>query len=203
MKIKQNKKMLFYSDYIKSYHDTFDMVLLKKIEKIDKLLLKKIKEKKNIFVCGNGGSASVSNHFLCDFNKGIKVDSKRKLKPRVISLANNLEIITAIGNDINYENIFSYQLENYGNNKDLLINFSCSGKSKNIINAAKYAKKNNLDVISIVGFNAKSKLKNYSSIFVNLGVKNYGISEDIFQSIMHMISQSIRREFISKKNKII
>jgi len=140
---------------------------------------------------------------LCDFNKGIKVDSKSKLKPKVISLANNIELLTAIANDISYNDIFSFQLENYGNNKDLLINFSCSGKSKNIINAAKFAKKKHLDVISIVGFNAKSQLKNYSSIFLNLGVKNYGISEDIFQSIMHMISQSIRSEFMSKKNKII
>lgn len=198
-----SKKMVFYNDYINSYHNTFNLSLLKKIKKIESFLLKKIKEKKNIFICGNGGSASVSNHFLCDFNKGIKVDSKSRLKPKVISLANNVELITAIGNDISYNDIFSFQLENYGNNKDLLINFSCSGKSKNIINAAKFAKKNNLDVISIVGFNAKSQLKNYSSIFLNLDVKNYGISEDIFQSIMHMISQSIRREFMFKKNKII
>ena len=203
MKKNSSKKMVFYNDYINSYHNTFSLSLFKKIAMIEVLLLKKKKKKKKIFICGNGGSASVSNHFLCDFNKGIKVDSKSKLKPKVISLANNIELLTAIANDISYNDIFSFQLENYGNNKDLLINFSCSGKSKNIINAAKFAKKKHLDVISIVGFNAKSQLKNYSSIFLNLGVKNYGISEDIFQSIMHMISQSIRSEFMSKKNKII
>ena len=203
MKKNLSKKMFIYNDYINSYHSTFSLGLLKKIASIETLLLKKIKEKKNIFICGNGGSASVSNHFLCDFNKGIKVDSKSRLKPKVISLANNIELLTAIANDINYNDIFSFQLENYGNTKDLLINFSCSGKSKNIINAAKFAKKKNLDVISIVGFNSKSKLKNYSSIFLNLDVENYGISEDIFQSIMHMTSQSIRRQYMSKKNKII
>ena len=191
MKNKLSKKTSFYNTYVNSYYNTFNSSLFKKIEKIDLFLLKKIKEKKNIFVCGNGGSASVSNHFLCDFNKGIKDDSKSKLKPKVLSLANNIELITAIGNDIGYNDIFSHQLENYRNNKDLLINFSCSGKSKNIINAAKFAKKNNLDVISIVGFNEKSQLKKYSNIFLNLGVKNYGISEDIFQSIMHIFVKTI------------
>lgn len=203
MKSKKKLNFDFYNSYINNYYNTFSYDLLRKVQEIETLLLKKIKEKKNIFICGNGGSASVSNHFLCDFNKGIKVDSKSRLKPKVISLANNIELLTAIANDISYNDIFSFQLENFGNTKDLLINFSCSGKSKNIINAAKFAKKKNLDVISIVGFNPKSKLKNYSSIFLNLDVENYGISEDIFQSIMHITSQSIRRQYMSKKNKII
>ena len=79
------------------------------LEKITKFLEKSIKAKKRIFVCGNGGSASVANHFLCDFNKGIKQSSGKKLIPKVVSLNNSIELITAISNDINFNKIFEHQ----------------------------------------------------------------------------------------------
>ncbi len=173
---------------------------LKKIEKIKKIIIQKIKDKKQIFVCGNGGSASIANHFLCDFNKGVKISSKNKLKPKVISLSNNIETITAISNDINFNEIFKSQLDTYSDKGDLLITLSCSGSSKNIISAIKYAKIKKLSNISFTGFAQKNIIK-LSDINYNLGIKNYGISEDVFQSVMHMISQSIRLRYISKKNK--
>ena len=85
----------------------------KEILTITQILLEKIKKNKNIYVAGNGGSASIANHLLCDFNKGIKISSKNKIKPKIISLASSVETITAISNDISYEKIFSFQLENY------------------------------------------------------------------------------------------
>lgn len=172
------------------------------VEKIEKLIYKKIIQRRQIFTCGNGGAASVSNHLLCDFNKGIKISSKNKLKPKVISLSNNIENILAISNDINFNQIFSFQLANYCKPGDLLITFSCSGSSNNILNVIKYAKSKKLQTISFTGF-ASKKIKKITDLNFDANIKNYGVSEDIFQSLMHMISQSIRLRFISKKNKKI
>jgi len=156
------------------------------------LIEKKILTKRNIFVAGNGGSASVSNHFLCDFNKGIKISSKNVVKPKIMSLANSLELITAISNDLSYEKIFSFQLENFAKKDDLLITFSCSGSSKNIVNAVKLAKTMRLNIICISGFGKKNKI---ADLNLNLNCKNYGITEDIFSYIMHTTSQFIRSKY--------
>ena len=99
------------------------------IEKLTKFLEITIKTRK-IFVCGNGGSASIANHFLCDFNKGIKISSSKKVIPKIISLTNSIELITAIANDINFNEIFVSQLENYAKKNDILIVISYQENQK-------------------------------------------------------------------------
>tara|TARA_Y100000389_G_scaffold147641_1_gene146570 strand:- start:41618 stop:42169 length:552 start_codon:yes stop_codon:yes gene_type:complete len=154
------------------------------IIKICEYLKLKIKNKNKIFVCGNGGSAAISDHFVTDFNEYLKRKSKRKYIARAISLSNSMSLITAISNDIKYEKIFTEQIENFYDKGDCVIIFSCSGTSKNIIEICKYAKKRKIDVICIVGFNNK-KIKKYSKFHISINSKSYGVVEDIFQSIMH------------------
>jgi len=189
--------MNFLNFYINEVIKGTKQIDIKKIKKIESIILQTIFKDKQIFTCGNGGSASVANHFLCDFNKGIKLSSKKKLKPKVISLSNNLENILAISNDIDFHQIFSFQLDNYAKKGDLLITFSCSGSSKNIIEAINYAKEKKINTISFTGFASKN-IKKKSFINVDVGIKNYGVVEDIFQIIMHMISQSIRIKYMGK-----
>lgn len=191
----------FFRNYFNLQINTINQIDIKKIIKISQILERAIKKNKNIFVAGNGGSASVSNHFLCDFNKGIKLSSGKKLKPKVISLTNSIELITAISNDINYNKIFSFQLENYYKTGDVVFVVSCSGTSKNIIDLLKFAKSKKLEIIFISGFN-KSNKNPYTKNFINLNCKNYGITEDIFSTFMHMISQWIRYKN-SKKKEIL
>ena len=96
------------NNYINNLKIGIEKLNLLKLKKIEDIIFKKIKEDKKIFVCGNGGSASIANHFLCDFNKGIKLSSKNKLKPKIVSLSNNIESILAIANDISFNKIFSF-----------------------------------------------------------------------------------------------
>jgi D-sedoheptulose 7-phosphate isomerase len=195
---KKNRSNLnFLSDYVDQKNRTLKYLDLKKILEISNFLEDKIKINKKIFICGNGGSASIANHFLCDFNKGIKLSSNKKFKPKIFSLSNSLELITAISNDISYNKIFSFQLENYASSGDVLIAYSCSGKSKNIEEAIKMAKKLRLKIIFFVGFYSKKNIKDVD-FYLSLQSNNYGICEDIFQSIMHMISQNIRQKFSIK-----
>lgn len=190
----------FNFDYMESLNLAFQKIDKKKLNQIFFLIQNKIKKNKNIFIIGNGGAASVANHFLCDFNKGIKLSSKKKINPKIISLSNSIEIITAISNDLNYEHIFSSQLENYIQKDDCLIALSCSGNSKNILNAVKYTSKKNISTILITGF---SKKKHKDILHLNLKVENYGIVEDILSIIMHTMSQYLRFELQNRNPKLI
>ena len=118
----KNKKIqkLFFEDYFSSVKILLDKIDYEKLIKISDFVEKSIKSKKKIFVAGNGGSASVTNHILCDFNKVIKLSSKYKMITKVYTIANSIELITAISNDIKYENIFDFQLENYANKGDVV-----------------------------------------------------------------------------------
>ena len=193
------KNLRNYLNYLKIGIEKLD---LQKLQRIENIIFKKIRENKKIFVCGNGGSASVANHFLCDFNKGIKLSSKNKLKPKIVSLSDNMETILAVANDISFEKVFSFQLDNYYSKGDIVILLSCSGSSPNIIDALEFCKKNKIFTISITGF-AKKNIQKKASLNLNLEINNYGVSEDFFQIIMHMLSQSIRLKFIKNKNNII
>jgi phosphoheptose isomerase len=186
----------YFEDYSNSLKSTMDVISRNDLEKISKIIEKTIRSNSNIFICGNGGSSSVSNHFLCDFQKGLLID--RKLKLKTYSLTSNTDLITAISNDISYEKIFSLQLDSLARKNDLLVLFSVSGSSKNIIEACKIAKRNKLKIISFVGFK-NSKLKKYSNICLELNNYNFGISEDIFQALMHSISQYLRQKKLTNK----
>ena len=96
-------------------------------EGITKLIRSKRDANKQVFICGNGGSASTAEHFANDlFSKGVKA----------ICLSSNVSILTMIANDFGYEYIFSKQLEVYANPGDLVVLISCSGISKNIVKVA-------------------------------------------------------------------
>tara|TARA_B110000027_G_C16049869_1_gene269448 strand:- start:246 stop:866 length:621 start_codon:yes stop_codon:yes gene_type:complete len=187
----KKKPNLFFKEYVSSLKACANNIDFNKLEKISRLVEQKIINRKNIFVLGNGGAASVANHFSCDFNKGIKLSSNKKLLPKIISLSNQVELITAISNDINYENIFEFQIENFIEEGDCIFAMSCSGTSKNVIKLLKKIEKRKISIILITGF-LKKKPNTRIDYHLDLGCKNYGITEDLFSSIMHMISQNIR-----------
>ena len=192
---KYSKFIDYFKEYNQSLNETIKNISNKDLLKVYNLIEAAIKSNSNIFICGNGGSSSVANHFLCDFQKGLLLDNQLRLKTH--SLTANTDLITAISNDISYDEIFRLQLKSLAKKNDLLILFSVSGNSKNIINAAKYGMLKKLKTISIVGFK-KSKVKKYSKVCLELNNYNFGITEDIFQILMHTMSQYMRQKNINK-----
>jgi phosphoheptose isomerase len=188
----------FYYDYsliLSNFlNKRFDIKLNKAVELIQKIISKK----KTIFICGNGGSSSISNHYVCDYVKSLSTDTN--LKPRVISLNSNNALISAISNDISNDKIFSYQINALGQKNDLLIIISCSGNSKNIQDVIKVAKKKKILTLGFCGFDG-GYVKKKSDISVHVNINNYGITEDIFHIFMHVIMQFIRQKYL--KSKII
>ena len=192
-------KFNYLINYKKNQLELIRKIDIKKYNSIISLIEKTIKLKKNIFVCGNGGSASTANHLVCDVFK--RVSQNTRLKPKVISLVNNMELITAISNDIKYDKIFSFQYESLRRAGDLIIIFSVSGNSKNLVELVRKAIKRN-KIISFTGKNG-GIVKKLSTINININSTNYGIVEDIHLGLMHSISQIIRLKNIINKTKKI
>ena len=142
-----------------------------------------------VFVCGNGGSAAISNHLVCDHLKGVQTDTT--LRPRVVSLSSNIETITAIANDISYDDVFVYQFSTMAEAGDVLVTISSSGNSENIVRAAEWAKANGCPVIALTGFDG-GRSAVLADVNLHVDADNYGIIEDTHQSLMHILAQYLR-----------
>jgi phosphoheptose isomerase len=147
-----------------------------------------------VFACGNGGSASIANHLVCDHTKGVRM--KTDLVPRVVSLSNNVELLTAIANDISYEDVFAYQLQSHARPGDVLVAISSSGRSANIVRALSWARENGLGTIAITGFEGGAA-RDLADAAVHFDCTNYGIVEDLHQAVMHALAQYIRQSRMS------
>jgi len=189
----------YYTKYINMLNYAISRVEKNSIEAAYKLIKKKILLKNNIFLCGNGGSAAISNHFVCDFQKGLS--EIKNLQPKIISLSSNVPLITAIANDINFSDIFLEQFKNLYNKNDLLIIISSSGKSKNIEKLVNYANKKNVETIGLSGFDG-GVLRKKSKIKIHVNSNNYGIIEDVHHILLHSLYQSIKVSLFKSKKKI-
>lgn len=189
----------YFENYIKIKDQLLKSIDKKELDKIIKEILLAEKKKLNMFSCGNGGSASTAEHLTCDFSKGACTNTNLNLK--VFSLSSNTSLVTAIANDISYNNIFSYQLNRFGKENDILLAFSVSGSSKNIIECAKIAKKKRIKIISFTGFGG-GKLKKLSKYNINFLSNNFGIVEDCHLTIVHYISQYIRNLKFKNNKKV-
>jgi D-sedoheptulose 7-phosphate isomerase len=143
-----------------------------------------------VYSCGNGGSAAIANHLVCDHCKLTRTDTH--LLSRIYSLSTTVEVITAIGNDISYDEIFAYQLQCLAKPGDALITISASGNSENIVRAAVWAKKNGIPVIAMTGFSG-GRSADIADVNLHVTADNYGVIEDVHQSLMHLLAQYIRQ----------
>jgi len=142
-----------------------------------------------LFICGNGGSAALSNQMVCDHMKCIRTDTN--LVPRLVSLATTMETLTAIANDISYDEVFAYQLQSLGRKGDGLFTISASGDSENVVRALTWAKDKGLKTVSLTGFDGGRSAK-LSDVNIHVEADNYGIIEDVHQSITHVLGQYLR-----------
>lgn len=143
-----------------------------------------------VYSCGNGGSAAIANHLVCDHCKLVRTDTQ--LSSRIYSLSATVELITAIGNDLSYDEIFVYQLRCLAKSDDALITISSSGDSENIVRAAVWARENGIPVIAMTGFSG-GRSAALADVNLHVSADNYGVIEDVHQSLMHLLAQYIRQ----------
>ena len=137
-----------------------------------------------IFVVGNGGSAATASHFAVDLGKGASLGAERRF--RVLSLTDNVPWITALGNDLSYEDVFVEQLRNHARPGDLLLAFSGSGNSENVLRAVRYANSIGCRTIGLAGY-AGGRLREEAQECLVVRADHMGRIEDGHFVIQHLV----------------
>lgn len=176
--------------YVAELSRAFGTVDLEQIARAARILNEAHDRDSAVFACGNGGSASIANHLQCDHVKGVR--NGTSLTPRVQSLSTNVELFSAIANDLGYEYVFEYQLQSQARPGDVLIVVSSSGRSQNIVSALDWANDNGMHTIALTGFEG-GPARRRANVAVHVDSANYGIIEDAHQACMHLLAQYVRQ----------
>ena len=160
-----------------------------KINEIIKMIISTRKNRKTIFTMGNGGSGSTASHFVSDLQKTVIVKNENRIK--AISLVDNIPVILAWSNDVSFDKIFEEQLKNQIEKNDIVIAFSGSGKSKNVVNALKIAKKMGAKCIGFTGKN-KGSFDSICDITFKIPSNDMLTIESQHITICHCIASTIR-----------
>lgn len=143
-------RIRFFNNYFEELKKVLNNLDTSYLLKLSNLIIKHHKNGGRIIIAGNGGSASIAAHICVDFAKELSI--------RAVNF-NETNLITCFANDFGYENWLKKALEKYNQKNDLLILISSSGSSKNILNAAKYANKKKIKLVTFSGFSKDNKLK--------------------------------------------
>ncbi len=154
-------------------------------------MLNAYEEEKNIFVMGNGGSASTASHWVCDFNKGCSFNRETRFK--MICLNDSISTMLAYANDLSYEDAFVEQLKNFFSPGDMVIGISGSGNSTNVLKAIEYAKTNRGITAGLCGYSG-GKLNKIVDIPILIRVDDMQKVEDVHMIIVHMAMQKVWQE---------
>ena len=181
--------MTIFQDYIKNLKQQLDALPLEEVEKWAEDFKSAWSDGQQLFICGNGGSAGNAIHLANDFLYGISPDKPPAM--RVTALTANSSILTCLGNDVGYDAIFSEQLKTLGQSRDLLLVFSGSGNSPNVVEAIKTAKALGMVSYAVVGFSG-GKCKELADHYIHIELNDMQISEDFQVIIGHMIMQWLK-----------
>jgi len=172
-----------YIKNLKRLLDNIDETVVKDIiNEIEKLLV----NRGRLYILGNGGSSATASHMVNDLGTGLR--RRDIINLDVVSLGDNSPVVTAIANDIGYENIFYMQMKGLISPKDVILAISCSGNSPNIVKAVEYAKEQGCKIIGVTGFDG-GKLKELADIkfHVEAPKGEYGLVEDLHMILDHII----------------
>ena len=176
--------------YLKRLNNCFNKTNIEAIEYLSKELLEAWLEGRNVFICGNGGSAANAIHIANDLHYGIGACGQGEKLPglRVEALSANSGVITCLANDTGYENIYAHQLEVKSRKNDILIALSGSGNSPNIVNALDTANEIGLQTFAILAFNG-GKCKELAETAIHFEINDMQIAEDTQLVVGHICMQ--------------
>src|SRR5437016_12071648 len=172
------------SNYVKAQKAANDSIPLDAVAQLIEKFRQALKDDRQIFVFGNGGSAANASHFATDLGKG--ASDKLGKRFRVLSLNDNVSWMTALGNDYAYEDVFVRQLMNYAKPGDLVLVMSVSGNSPNVVKAVEWANKHGVHTMALVG-GKRGKLAEIAGQAIVINDTHYGRTEDAHMGICHMI----------------
>ena len=190
LKKKSRKDTSFSEGYLTELKDLLNGFPHEQLDRVVACLLKAYQEGRSIFVMGNGGSGATASHFACDINKGTCLELEKKFK--VICLNDNIPTMLAFSNDLSYEDMFVEQMKNFFQPGDVVIGFSGSGNSENVLRAIRYASENGGTTIGLCGFQGGELAK---LVDIHLIVESNDMQkiEDVHMIIVHMLMQALSK----------
>lgn len=187
--------MTMMNDYLRDMQSATALLRPSEIEAAYALLLRALKEGRSVYLCGNGGSASTASHMAVDLGKNIPTGLGPRM--RVLSLTDNVAWLTALANDISYDDCFTEQLINYIKPNDLLIGISASGDSQNVVRAFELARRVGADRLAMIGFDG-GRLVNLSTARIWIDSHDYGIVESVHLFITHLLVRMLSQQAIQQ-----
>lgn len=151
-----------------------------------------------IYIFGNGGSAVTASHFAVDLAKGTASPGEPRF--RALSLSENMAVVTAVGNDYGYDEIFEEQLRGLVEPGDLAIGISASGNSPNVLRGIEYAKANGASTLGLVGFGG-GKLASLADLALVVSPRNYGLSEEAHLILIHILTQYLKNDLAGRPDE--
>lgn len=175
--------------YLQRLYAAFGSIPAERLDKFSRRLYRAYLDGSQVFVVGNGGSASTASHMVADLRRNaIGVDTRRL---RITSLNDNVPLLTALANDVGYEHVFSDQLANVIRSGDLLVVISGSGESGNVLSAIDCARREGANIVGLLGFSG-GRAASLCDTAIVVDSDNYGIIEDAHHIISHILVEHLR-----------
>jgi D-sedoheptulose 7-phosphate isomerase len=186
--------MTFYREYAAQVKDTLDRLPWSKVQTVVQMLYAAWLDGRQVFVMGNGGSASTASHMACDLGKNTAIAGQPRL--RVMSLNDNMALFSAHSNDNGYENVFAEQLATFVQPGDVVVAISASGNSPNVLNGVKLARDRGAMTIGWSGYEggALAQLADLAIVVPNHVIEQI---EDIHLMLEHMVTVALRRAMLA------
>lgn len=183
--------MSFPEQYKSGLLQTIERIDLAKVEQAIAWFREARDQDRQIFVCGNGGSASTASHFACDVVKGASFQRSQRF--RIMALTDSLPTLTAYSNDVSYDCVFAEQLKNFARAGDLVMAISGSGNSPNVVCAVEYANSIGCRTVALTGRDG-GKLGPLAQLNVHVAEPHMGRIEDAHMIVCHMIAYRFMEE---------
>lgn len=187
-------------DYFATVQAVLDTVPFAAVDAVVTELMRAADNGNMVYIFGNGGSAATATHFACDLAKRTVVEGQPRF--RVISLTDNTAIMTALSNDISYDQVFAEQLEPLVRPGDVVIGISGSGNSRNVLNAIAVARAAGAVTVGFCGFNG-GKLKEMTDLPVHIDHYDMAMVEDVHLMLEHAICEKLRALRLAAGESII
>ncbi len=176
--------MTFSETYRKELIETLDKIDLSKVQLAADWLEEARNNDRHVFICGNGGSAATSSHFVVDMLKGASFNHEKRF--RIMALNDQMPTLTAYANDVHYDCVFAEQLKNFAQPGDVVIAISGSGNSPNVLRAVEYANSVGCKTIGMTGKDG-GKLAPLAGLQIHVPSDHMGRIEDGHHVVCHML----------------
>jgi len=195
--IKQQPPVVKAADYLGETRGVMARLDADLIDRISEQIWQAYEQERTVYLFGNGGSAALASHLACDLAKGTAANGRRRM--RAVSLNDNLALLTALANDLEYDEIFAEQLHHIEPG-DVALAISSSGNSPNVVRGLKVAQQAGATTVAITGFKG-GRVKSLCDMCLVVPSDNVQYIEDSHLSVMHAIFSAVRQRMLNSADR--